>query len=179
MSTPAEHLRALKALPAAANAIIGASIRALHRPGAKRTALDLDLVRDLARAMRHYPMDSLVDAHWGETQARELREEISTLVERANEQYLEQADEIAALRDELDRTRREADTYLEERAEQDAEIAALRERVREVAEELSDSSVTFADPRVSYEEVQLTAGWRKEWLSRPEVMRALEEGGDE
>ncbi|HPC84811.1 MAG TPA: hypothetical protein P5144_15310 [Thermoanaerobaculia bacterium] len=98
MSTPAEHLRALKALPAAANAIIGASIRALHRPGAKRTALDLDLVRDLARAMRHYPMDSLVDAHWGETQARELRDEITALVERANEQHLEQADEIAALK---------------------------------------------------------------------------------
>jgi len=84
----------------------------------------------LARALRHYPMDSLVDAHWGETQARELRAEISTLVERANEQYLEQADEIAALRDELDRTLREADTYLEERAEQAAEIAALREAVR-------------------------------------------------
>ncbi|OQC39675.1 MAG: hypothetical protein BWX64_01587 [Acidobacteria bacterium ADurb.Bin051] len=97
MSTPAEHLRALKALPAAANAIIGASIRALHRPGAKRTALDLDLVRDLARAMRHYPMDSLIDAHWGETQASELRAERDSIVERANEQYLEQAKEIAAL----------------------------------------------------------------------------------
>ena len=55
------------------------------------------------------------------------------------------------------------------------EIAALRERVREAAEELSNPSVTFADPRVSYEEIQLTAGWRKEWLSYPEVVRALEE----
>ena len=99
MSTPTEHLRALKALPAAANAIIGASIRALHRPGAKRTAVALDLVRDLARAMRHYPMDSLIDAHWGETQARELRAERDAIVERANEQYLEQSAEIAALRE--------------------------------------------------------------------------------
>lgn len=67
-------------------------------------------------------------------------------------------------------------TALREKNErQAAEIGLLRERVREVAEELSDSSVTFSDPRVSYEEIQLTAGWRKEWLSCPEVVRALEE----
>lgn len=71
--------------------------------------------------------------------------------------------------------RKEIEVLEESLREQAAEIAALRERVREVAEELSDSSVTFADPRVSYEEIQLTAGWRREWLSRPEVRRALEE----
>lgn len=82
---------------------------------------------------------------------------------------LDQADaENADLRDEL--------AALREKNEQQAvEIGLLRERVREVAEELSDSSVTFSDPRVSYEEIQLTAGWRKEWLSYPEVVRALEE----
>lgn len=114
MSTPAEHLRALKALPAAANAIIGASIRALHRPRAKRASVDLDLIRDLVRAMRHYPMDSLIDAHWGETQASELRAERDSIVERANEQYLEQVSEIAALREAvlwLDRQRDPAGVF--------------------------------------------------------------------
>lgn len=58
---------------------------------------------------------------------------------------------------------------------QAAEIAALREAVESAAEEISGMGIVFSDERVSYEEVQITRGWREEFLALPAVRRALEE----
>lgn len=50
---------------------------------------------------------------------------------------------------------------------QAAEIAALREAVESAAEEISGMGIVFSDERVSYEEVQITRGWREEFLALP------------
>ncbi|MCL4837867.1 MAG: hypothetical protein KJ058_07875 [Thermoanaerobaculia bacterium] len=97
MSTPAEHLRALKTLPEVATSILNATWRGRRHPGCSKVSVPVELIRKLEAVMRHYPMDHLVDAYWGEDRAHELQAEIRALVERCNEQYLEQAAEIAAL----------------------------------------------------------------------------------
>lgn len=71
--------------------------------------------------------------------------------------------------------------YLEENAGLRAEIAklseenaTLRKAVCEVYEELSGAP-TFSDPRVSYEEHQLTVGFAEAWRLKPEVLYAVEQ----
>lgn len=56
--------------------------------------------------------------------------EFQKLLRKVEDRYSVLEQEAAALREELERTRNEADGYLEERSAMDAEIVALREYVR-------------------------------------------------
>ena len=54
-----------------------------------------------------------------------------------------------------------------------AELEEAREAIRDAAEETSGTSLVD-DERLSYEEIQVTRGWRNEWRGLPAVSKALE-----
>lgn len=53
------------------------------------------------------------------------------------------------------------------------EIVELRAALQSAVDEVVGMGVSFSDERVSYEEVQITRGWREEFLALPASRRAL------